>query len=172
MKLAGSVLLSGFVLFGASCSNQVTAPRFVEQKFVYGRTAVVDHRGMAHAPPRAPRAVKKMIAAGNELQKKPYKYGGGHRSFYDTGYDCSGTVSYVLHKGGYLNKPLVSQNFFDYGKKGHGDWVDIYMRNGHVFMTIAGLRLDTGGTWNSTGPRWKPHRRGAKGYVVRHPKGL
>ncbi len=82
------------------------------------------------------------------------------------------TKSYVLHAGGKLEQPLVSQGFFDYGKKGYGDWVTIYVRDGHVFMTIAGLRFDTGGTWNSTGPRWKPEQRGSKGYFVRHPRGL
>jgi len=81
-----------------------------------------------------------MIEAANTLTAKPYIYGGGHRSFHDRGYDCSGAVSYVLHAGGKLDRPLVSQNFFDYGKKGYGDWVTIYVRKGHVFIVIAGLR--------------------------------
>jgi len=156
----------------SSCSSQVTAPRSVTHSFQLGKTAYLDKNGDAHAPPKAPAAVKRMIAAANEIKHKPYLYGGGHRSFYDKGYDCSGAVSYVLHKGGYLKRPLISKNFFEYGDSGHGKWVDIYVRDGHVFMVIAGLRFDTGGTWNSTGPRWKPQRRGSKGYIVRHPKGL
>jgi hypothetical protein len=78
----------------------------------------------------------------------------------------------VLHKGGKLKRPLTSNEFLEYGKKGYGDWVTIYVRKGHVFLTIAGLRFDTGGTWNSSGPRWKPERRGVKKYYVRHPRGL
>ena len=146
--------------------------RYLKHHFVYGKTAYIGPDGKAQAPPSAPRSVHRMVAAANELVGKPYRYGGGHRSFYDRGYDCSGAVSYVLHKGGKLDKPLVSSHFFKYGNKGYGDYVTIYVRNGHVFMEICGLRFDTGGTKSSTGPRWKPWRRGLQGYYVRHPKGL
>lgn len=157
----------------SSCSSQVKAKgTHLTHKFVHGKTAYVSPSGLAVAPPRAPRKVKRMIAAANQLINKPYIYGGGHRSFYDHGYDCSGATSYVLHAGGLLDKPLVSQNFLEYGKKGYGKWVTIYVRKGHVFLEIAGLRFDTGGTWNSTGPRWKPQRRRVSKYYVRHPKGL
>ena len=157
----------------SSCSSQVPAKeRHLVHRFDYGKTAYIGPDGKAIAPPRAPRSVKRMIAAANSLTDKPYVYGGGHRSFYDRGYDCSGATSFVLHAGGKLDRPLVSQNFFDYGKKGYGKWVTVYVRKGHVFLVIAGVRFDTGGTWNSTGPRWKPQRRGVKGYVVRHPRGL
>ena len=157
----------------SSCSSQKKAEeRYIIHKFDYGKTAYIGPDGKAVAPPKAPRRVKRMIAAANSLTDKPYVYGGGHRSFNDTGYDCSGATSYVLHAGGKLDRPLVSQNFFDYGKKGYGKGVTVYVRDGHVFLVIAGLRFDTGGTWNSTGPRWKPQRRGAKGYFVRHPSGL
>jgi hypothetical protein len=144
----------------------------LEHSFSYGKTLYLDQNGTAHAPPRAPKAVKKMVAAANSISQKPYKYGGGHRSFKDSGYDCSGATSYVLHAAGLLEKPLVSKGFFKYGDKGYGDWVNIFVRDGHVFLEIAGLRFDTGGTWNSTGPRWKPQSRGLKNYYVRHPKGL
>lgn len=157
----------------SSCSNQVKAKdSHLSHRFVYGKTAYIGPDGKAQAPPNAPRSVHKMVAAANSLVGKPYTFGGGHRSFYDSGYDCSGAVSYVLYQGGKLNSPMPSHGFFDYGKKGYGDWVTIYMRKGHVFMEIAGLRFDTGGTWNSTGPRWKPERRGLAGYFVRHPHSL
>ena len=156
-----------------SCSSQMKAKETsLKHNFVYGQTAYIGADGKAQAPPRAPRRVHKMVAAANELVGKPYVYGGGHKSFSSRGYDCSGATSYILHKGGKLDKPLVSQQFFDYGKKGYGDYVTIYIRKGHVFMEICGLRFDTGGTWNSTGPRWKPQRRGLIGYYVRHPSGL
>ena len=156
-----------------SCASQTRAKeKHLVYRFDQGKTPSIGPDGKATAPRRAPRRVKQMIAAANALTEKPYVYGGGHRSFDDHGYDCSGAVSYVLHAGGTLDKPLVSQDFFDYGKKGYGKWVTVYVRKGHVFLVIAGLRFDTGGTWNSTGPRWKPRRRGVKGYVVRHPRGL
>lgn len=168
-----TLLVALSALAFSSCSSQVKAKgTHLEHRFVYGKTAYLDHKGHAHVPPNAPRKVKKMVAAANQLVNKPYKYGGGHRSFSDSGYDCSGSVSYVLNAGGKLQRPLVSQNFLEYGNKGYGDWVNIYVRKGHVFMEIAGLRFDTGGTWNSTGPRWKPQRRRITKYYVRHPKGL
>ena len=172
-RLLGLAAFMLGVCFLQSCSSQLRAKeRHIEHRFEYGKTAYIGSDGKAQAPPHAPRRVKRMIKAANSLTEKPYVYGGGHRSFDHHGYDCSGSVSYVLHAGGKLDSPLVSDGFFDYGKKGYGDWVTIYVRKGHVFMTIAGLRFDTGGTWNSSGPRWKPERRGAKGYYVRHPRGL
>ena len=60
-----------------------------------GRVPVL-HGGTALAPAQAPPAVKRAIWAANQLRSKPYRYGGGHASFRDRGYDCSGTVSYAL----------------------------------------------------------------------------
>eukprot|EP00903_Cladosiphon_okamuranus_P003669 g3667.t1 len=128
--------------------------------------------GIAYAPRNAPPAVKRAIAAGNRLQRMPYKWGGGHAKHHDSGYDCSGSTSYVLREAGLMKGSLTSRGFFNYGKKGEGDWITIYVRNGHVFMTVAGLRLDTGGSRDSTGPRWKTVTRGANGHVMRHPAGL
>jgi hypothetical protein len=102
----------------------------------------------------------------------PYKWGGGHGQHRDTGYDCSGSVSYVLREAGLLKGSLTSKNYFKYCKKGEGNWITLYIRDGHVFMTVAGLRLDTGGPGGETGPRWKTATRRASGFVVRHPPGL
>lgn len=154
-----------------SCSSQVKARRPVSYRFEYGRTAMLKN-GIAYAPRNAPAAVKRAIAAGNRLQGKPYKWGGGHARHQDSGYDCSGTVSYVLREAGLLRGSMPSRGFFDYGKKGEGKWITIYIRRGHVFMTVAGLRLDTGGPGGETGPRWKPETRRSIGHVMRHPAGL
>lgn len=154
-----------------SCSSQVKAKHPVSYRFQHGRTAMLKD-GIAYAPKRAPAAVKKAIAAGNRLQGKPYKWGGGHAKFHDHGYDCSGSVSYVLREAGLMKGCGTSKSFFNYGKKGEGDWITIYVRNGHVFMTVAGLRLDTGGPGGESGPKWKPETRQGRGHVMRHPKGL
>ncbi|MFL5906599.1 MAG: hypothetical protein ACJ75Z_03255, partial [Solirubrobacterales bacterium] len=45
--------------------------------------------GTALAPSDAPASVQAAIAAGNAIHTFPYRWGGGHRSFTDTGYDCS-----------------------------------------------------------------------------------
>lgn len=174
MKMVLSlILLVGVLPVFTSCASQVRAKEDrLEFQYDRGKTATLRPDGTAKAPWRAPRKVKKMIEAANSLVGKPYIYGGGHRSFQDEGYDCSGAVSYVLNAGGKLESPLISENFLDYGKKGYGDWVTVYVKEGHVFLVIAGLRFDTGGTWNSTGPRWKPESRSVKSFYVRHPKGL
>jgi hypothetical protein len=130
--------------------------------------------GIAYAPSRAPQSVKNAIWAANTLRRKPYIWGGGHGSFYDRGYDCSGTVSFALHGAGAIATPLPSSDFMRYGDRGRGRWFTIYARPGHTFAVIAGLRLDTtdfqdGGT---TGPRWHADLRDTRDYVARHPAGM
>ncbi len=153
-----------------SCSSQVKAKHPVSYRFEHGRTALLKD-GVAYAPRRAPAAVIRAIAAGNRLQGRPYKWGGGHARENDSGYDCSGTVSYVLREAGLLKGSMPSRGYFEYGKKGEGKWITIYTRKGHVFMTVAGLRLDTGGPGGESGPLWKPQTRQGKGHVMRHPSG-
>ena len=127
--------------------------------------------GVAKAPAGAPRAVKRAIRAGNKLQDKPYRYGGGHKSFVDTAYDCSGTVSFALHGGKLLASPLDSTSFMSWGLAGPGRWITVYANSGHAYAVIAGLRLDTSGTGGS-GPRWLTLQRDPSGFVARHPTGL
>ena len=173
MKILLSLALA-LVTFGGvlvSCSSQVKARHPVSYRFEYGRTAMLKN-GMAYAPKNAPAAVKRAIAAGNRLQGKPYKWGGGHGRQSDSGYDCSGTVSYVLREAGLLKGSLPSKSYFSYGKKGQGKWITLYIRRGHVFMTVAGLRLDTGGPGGRSGPAWKPQTRQGVGHVMRHPSGF
>jgi hypothetical protein len=153
-----------------SYGGQVKARKPVAFQFNFGTTAYL-RGGVAYAPRSAPSAVKRAIEAGNRLQNKPYKYGGGHAVLHDTGYDCSGAVSYVLREAGVLKGQMPSRGFFNYGKRGEGDWITIYVRKSHVFMTVAGLRLDTGWGGGRTGPRWKPMPRPGKGHVMRHPPG-
>lgn len=65
--------------------------------------------GRAVAPPSAPPAVKAMIEAANRIRHRPYHWGGGHRRWNASGYDCSGSVSYVMHAAGLLTgAPLDS----------------------------------------------------------------
>lgn len=169
--LYSTVVAALALLLLPGCARQVKAKQPVTYRFEPGRTALLK-QGVAFAPRSAPAAVHRAIAAGNRLQRMPYKYGGGHARQNDSGYDCSGTVSYVLREAGLLNGSMPSSGFFNYGKKGPGRWITIYTRRGHVFMTVAGLRLDTGGRGGRTGPRWKPETRPATGHVMRHPSGL
>jgi hypothetical protein len=141
---------------------------------ISGSTARL-HFGRAAAPKHAPVAVKRAIWAANQLRSKPYRYGGGHKSFVDRAYDCSGTVSYVLAAAGLIRSPISSTEFRSYGERGPGKWITIYARNGHTFAVIAGLRLDTTPFDRYTGkwaPRWQTVYRPPRGFDARHPIGL
>jgi hypothetical protein len=128
----------------------------------------------AIAPPSAPPSVKAMIAAANRIRHRPYRWGGGHRQWNSRGYDCSGSVSYVLHAGGLLDWPLDSTGFMRYGKGGGGQWVRIYASHEHVFAVIAGLRWDTSYITDGdrTGPGWSEEMRPTGGFRLRHPLGI
>jgi peptidoglycan hydrolase-like protein with peptidoglycan-binding domain len=111
------------------------------------------------------------VAAANRIARYPYRYGGGHRSFHDSGYDCSGSVSYVLHAMGALGSPLDSSALMRYGAPGPGRYVTVYANPGHAYMTIRGRRFDTSAQWQG-GSRWSIFDRSSAGYVLRHPPGL
>ena len=136
-----------------------------------GDKATVGPDGLAIAPANAPDQVKAIIAAGNEIAKTPYKYGGGHGSWQDSGYDCSGSVSYALHGAGLLEQSMPSGGFMSWGDAGPGQWVTLYAKSSHIFMVVAGLRFDTSGRSNA-GTRWQADMRSGDGYAVRHPAGL
>jgi peptidoglycan hydrolase-like protein with peptidoglycan-binding domain len=133
--------------------------------------AYLDSSGMAVSPSSAPDEVKAIIEAGNAIATKPYKYGGGHARWNDTGYDCSGSLSYVLHAAGLLSRALDSTEFMSWGGRGPGTWVTIRTNPSHAYMIVAGLRFDTSAR-SRTGNRWSEQMRSASGYVARHPNGL
>jgi len=131
--------------------------------------------GLACAPANAPVVVKRAIWAANQLRSKPYRFGGGHASFLDRGYDCSGTISYMLGGAGLIGSPMSSSDLRGFGQSGRGKWITVYARNGHTFAVIAGLRLDTTPWDNSTehwAPRWQTTNRMPFGFEARHPVGL
>ncbi len=132
-----------------------------------GSTASINSDGTATAPASAPQAVKDVIAAGNQITNTPYVYGGGHGSFESSGYDCSGSVSFALHGGGFLSSPLDSTGFMTWGDPGPGQWITVYSNPGHAYMVVAGIRFDTSGA----PPRWQASLRDNTGYVATHPPG-
>jgi hypothetical protein len=137
--------------------------------------------GTAYAPADAPIQVQEAIWAGNSIDKLPYIWGGGHSNFKSRGYDCSGSVSYILHAAGLLKAPDDSSDFFSWGKRGKGHWITVYTNEGHAFVEIAGIRLDTSsegemkllkGTAPGSGPRWRPLLKSTSGFQARHKPGL
>ena len=167
-------ILLGTIVFAVAVSSVVADTFPVSGPVVSGKRARL-HRGQAAAPKNAPASVKRAIWAANQLRSKPYRYGGGHGSFYDVAYDCSGTVSYALGAAGLISSPMSSTEFRKYGQRGRGKWITVYARKGHTFAVIAGLRLDTTPYDNYTGrwaPRWQTAYRPPSGFESRHPVGL
>jgi cell wall-associated NlpC family hydrolase len=128
--------------------------------------------GIALPPPDAPQAVKDVINNANMIVGRPYIWGGGHGSFYSYGYDCSGSVSFALFGGGLIPEPLTSGALEGWGAPGPGKWITVYANAEHTFAEIAGLRWDTVGDEQGTGPRWHLAPASGDGFVVRHPPGF
>jgi cell wall-associated NlpC family hydrolase len=128
--------------------------------------------GVALAPPEAPESVKGVINAANTIVGRPYVWGGGHASFYDDSYDCSGAVSFALFGGGLIPRPLTSSDLMRWGAPGPGRWITVYANPRHTFAEIAGLRFDTVGAEQGSGPRWHLATASTNGFVARHPPGL
>lgn len=128
--------------------------------------------GTATPSPGVPAVVARVIAGANAIAKFPYVYGGGHGSFVDTAYDCSGSLSYALAAGGLLKTTKTSGELARTGAVGPGKWITIYANEGHTFMYVDGLRYDTSGRSGPLGTRWQTAPRSLAGFVVRHPPGL
>jgi hypothetical protein len=130
-------------------------------------------RGRAVAPPAAPAAVKRVIAAANHIDGRPYVWGGGHAGWLARGYDCSGAVGYALHGAGLLETTMVSGQLAGWGEAGLGRWITVYANDDHVFMVVAGLRFDTrDAPPGVSGPRWHRGSVDPANFVARHPPGL
>jgi cell wall-associated NlpC family hydrolase len=125
----------------------------------------------ALAPSGAPPAVAQTIRAANRIAGRPYRWGGGHKRFTDSAYDCSGAVSFALHGAGLVLSPLDSRAFTRWGQAGPGDWITVYANGQHAFVMIAGLRFDTSGP-GARGPRWRSAPRSVNGFTARHFPGL
>jgi cell wall-associated NlpC family hydrolase len=148
---------------GGEGATPITTPAAKAQLSPDGRVAI--------PPAAAPAQVKNAINAANQITNKPYRYGGGHRRFQDSGYDCSGSVSYALRGGKFLKRPLHSRAFMNWGEDGPGQWITVYTNPGHAYVMIAGLRFDTSGP-GERGPRWRKSVRSSGAYSARHPEGF
>jgi Transglycosylase SLT domain len=161
-------------------------------RFTAGERAVLapGDGHLALIPAGVPEVVQAMVVAGNELQDLPYGPGGHPDPLGASQEDCSSTVNYVLYRSGVralaeiVNENPLAQDYLDWGAPGPGRWVTIYAADTptpHVFIVIAGLRLDTshdgsdvGPNRDEDGPRWRILDRiptWAR-WAVRHPPGL
>jgi hypothetical protein len=168
MKHRNLLLASLSCLLLGSCSLGSKTWHYQYQR---GKTAV-PYGKYAVPPAGLPPRVMNAIHAGNQIAGRPYKYGGGHQSFVDSGYDCSGAVSYVLRWAGLINRPTTSSALRRFGESGEGKYITIYARKGHTFVVVAGLRFDTGYHGAGEGPNWTTKSRPLRGFKARHPPGL
>jgi hypothetical protein len=145
-------------------------------KIIKGKRALVRADGKAAIPRGAPKRVRVAIAAANKIIGKPYVWGGGHARLIDRGYDCSGAVGFSLIHAALQRAPMVSGQYASgWGSRGAGRWITVYANKGHVYMEIAGLRLDTspvGDPSGRRGTRWRPAIGQRRGFAARHPTGL
>jgi cell wall-associated NlpC family hydrolase len=163
--LRGQVQSGGGALQGAGGAQPLAAPAT--------ESATLGPDGLAVAPASAPPEVQQVIAAANAIVGKPYRYGGGHGKWEDSGYDCSGSESYALHGANLIDRPMDSTEFMSWGEPGEGTWITSYANSGHSYLVVAGLRFDTGyNNSTSSGPKWSTQMRPSDGYTARHPTGL
>lgn len=163
------LLILGVLILSLSLNN---CSFFGETICPAGATACIGPDGKLIPPKDVPKQVRKAIDAANEIAGKPYRRGGGHAKWEDSAYDCSGSVSYVLYKAGMLVKSRHSSSFLNYSAPGPGKWITVYTQHGHSYMTICGVRFDTGGGNGNrdAGPKWHPNGRDPKRFVARHPR--
>jgi cell wall-associated NlpC family hydrolase len=128
--------------------------------------------GALPIPPNVPEVIQKVIAGANEIADFPYVFGGGHASFVDNAYDCSGSVSYALAAGGLLSAPETSGTLEGWGAPGPGKYITVYANAGHTYMYVDGILYDTAGRSGVYASRWQVGGTDNAGYVVRHYPGL
>ena len=105
-------------------------------------------------PVVVPEVVQKVIAGANEIADFPYVYGGGHASFVDNAYDCSGSVSYALAAGGLLSSPETSANWRTGAFRAQGRYITVFANAGHTYMYVDGVLYDTAGRSGVYASRW------------------
>jgi cell wall-associated NlpC family hydrolase len=128
--------------------------------------------GTLPIPPGVPETVQRVIAGANEIADFPYVFGGGHASFVDNAYDCSGSVSYALAAGGLLGAPETSGELESWGAAGPGRYITILANAGHTYMYVDGVMYNTAGRSGVYASRWQVGTASSAGFVVRHWPGL
>jgi cell wall-associated NlpC family hydrolase len=132
----------------------------------------VGGNGTIPIPANVPEVVQRVIAGANAITDFPYVFGGGHASFVDNAYDCSGSVSYALAAGGLLSAPETSGELESWGVPGPGRYITVYAAAGHTYMYVDGVLYDTAGRSGPYASRWQVSPTDNSGYVVRHWPGL
>ena len=128
--------------------------------------------GTIPIPANVPEVIQRVVAGANAIADFPYVFGGGHASFVDNAYDCSGSVSYALAAGGLLSAPETSGELESWGAPGPGRYITVFANAGHTYMYVDGVLFDTAGRSGVYASRWQVSPTNNAGYVARHPPGL
>lgn len=128
--------------------------------------------GALPIPTGVPAVIQRVVAGANAIADFPYVYGGGHASFIDSAYDCSGSVSYALAAGGLLSAPEDSTMLESWGAPGPGKYITVYANAGHAYMYVDGVLYDTAGRSGPYTSRWLIGGTDNSGFVARHWPGL
>jgi cell wall-associated NlpC family hydrolase len=128
--------------------------------------------GTLPIPTGVPEVVQKVVAGANEIANFPYVFGGGHASFVDNAYDCSGSVSYALAAGGLIGAPETSGELESWGAPGPGRYITVYANAGHTYMYVDGIMYNTAGRSGVYASRWQVSGVDNSGFVARHYPGL
>jgi cell wall-associated NlpC family hydrolase len=123
-------------------------------------------------PSGVPEVVRRVVAGANAIADFPYVFGGGHASFVDNAYDCSGSVSYALAAGGLLSAPETSGTLESWGVPGPGRYITVFANAGHTYMYVDGVLFDTAGRSGPYASRWQVSAVDNSGFVERHYPGL
>src|SRR4051794_35717469 len=95
VAVTATVIMAATTAGGANAASGGTAPGGTSPSSGPSNPsakAKISRDGRTAIPPNsAPPQVKKAIYAANKITRKPYRYGGGHGKWNDSGYDCSGS---------------------------------------------------------------------------------
>jgi cell wall-associated NlpC family hydrolase len=173
-KLPASATPSAGAPSLSTVEQQLNEERQIEQQLHSHTTASLISSVTGAFTPRnvVPEKIAEVIAGGNAIADFPYVYGGGHGSFEDRAYDCSGSVSYALAAAGLIGVPETSGQLESWGAAGPGRWLTVFANAGHTFMNVDGVWFDTAGRAGPYSTRWLIPRPTLAGYVVRHYRGL
>jgi cell wall-associated NlpC family hydrolase len=147
------------------------APKAPQLTAVSGGSSIGGN-GAIPIPTNAPEVVQRVVAGANAIADFPYVFGGGHASFVDNAYDCSGSVSYALAAGGLLSAPETSGELESWGAPGPGRYITVYAAAGHTYMYVDGIMYNTAGRSGVFASRWQVGSVDNSGFVARHWPGL
>jgi len=158
----------------ATVEQQLAAERKLERALTsHSASSLVNPvTGAFAARNVVPLRIAQVIAGGNAIADFPYVYGGGHGSFIDRAYDCSGSVSYALAAAGLIGAPETSGQLEHWGVPGPGRYLTVFANAGHTFMVVDGVWFDTAGRTGPYSTRWLTNRPSLGGYAIRYYPGL